>query len=103
MGKWLKLGILFILLATLMSCASKQRSLALDFTADPVINARVLLPVDVILTEDALVKKIVKIGPEEWFGHQFRETLLEDELYPWPYPGEKPGPRSMFSSKGCPR
>ncbi len=27
------------------------------------------------------MQKIIKIGPEDWFGSQLRDTLLDDELY----------------------
>lgn len=77
-----KLGIC-IICVLLISCSSKPRlrTITLNFTADPVINSEVLLPIDVIVTPDQAMKDIVKIGPEDWFGHQFRDTLLSDELY----------------------
>ncbi len=87
MKKWVLKAVICMLSAALItSCATKgpgkPRNLTLNFTADPVINAGVLLPVDIIVIPDAVLKKIVTIGPEDWFGSQFRDTLLDDELYP---------------------
>jgi len=79
--KWISGWIICLLSVTLMSCSSK--TLTLNFTADPVINSDVLLPVDVIVTPDpAVVTKVLNIGPEDWFGHRSREILVADELFP---------------------
>lgn len=88
MNKW-KFKLLICILSALVvsSCGKKVqppelRTLTLYFKADSVINDQVLLPVDIIVTPSAVMKKIVQIGPEAWFGSQFRDTLLDDELYP---------------------
>ena len=78
--KWISGWIICLLSVTLMSCASK--TLTLKFTADPVINSDVLLPVDVIVTPDPVMKKVLNIGPEDWFGHRSRDILIGDELFP---------------------
>ncbi len=82
MKNWILNSAVCILATLLISCATKPRTLTLNFKAAPVINSEVLLPVDVIVTPDPVMKDIVRIGPEDWFGHQTREALLDDELYP---------------------
>lgn len=77
--KWISGLIICLLSLTLMSCGAK--TLTLKFTADPVINSDVLLPVDVIITPDPVMKKILNIGPEDWFGHRSRDILIGDELF----------------------
>lgn len=89
MNKWtFKLLICILLALVASSCGGKKakqpelRTLTLHFKADSVINDLVLLPVDIIVTPSPVMKKIIQIGPEDWFGSQFRDTLLDDELYP---------------------
>ncbi len=77
--KWVSGWIICLLSVTLISCGSK--TLTLKFTADPVINSDVLLPVDVIITPDPVMKEILNIGPEDWFGHRTRDILIKDELF----------------------
>ena len=89
MNNW-KFKLLICILSALLisSCWGKKsnlpelRTLTLHFKADPAINDQVLLPVDIIVTPAPVMKKIVQIGPEAWFGSQFRDTLLDDEIYP---------------------
>lgn len=89
MNNW-KFKVLICLLSAIVisSCGFKKigqpelRTLTLHFKADSVINDQVLLPVDIIVTPSPVMKKIVQIGPEAWFGSQFRDTLLDDEIYP---------------------
>ena len=89
MNNW-KSKVLICILSALVisSCGEKKvkppalRTLTLHFKAASEINDQVLLPVDIIVTESGVMKKIVQIGPEAWFGSQFRDTLLDDELYP---------------------
>lgn len=78
---WISGWIICLLFVTLMSCASKPKTLTLNFTADHAINSDVLLPVDVIVTPDPVMKNILDVGPEDWFGHQSRDILLGDELF----------------------
>ena len=86
MKNWGLKFIISILTAMLMtSCAfmskDKARTLTLEFKADSTINSNVLLPVDIIVIPAPVMQKIIKIGPEDWFGSQLRDTLLDDELY----------------------
>ena len=73
--------ILSAILCFFMSCATTS-TYTLSFAADKQINDDVLLPVDIIVAKDPVMNSVVEIGPEEWFGHQTREVLVERELYP---------------------
>lgn len=73
--------VLCMILSVLVSCVSKS-TYTLNFSADPQINENVLLPVDVIVTKDSSMNKVIEIGPEDWFGHQAREVLVYNELFP---------------------
>ena len=80
-------GLVFcMILSVLMSCAGKS-TYTLNFSADQQINEDVLLPVDVIVAKEPLMNKIIKIGPEDWFGHNSREVLVDNELYPFAISG----------------
>lgn len=98
--KWISGWIICMLSVMLMSCASKTKTLTLNFTADPVINSNVLLPVDVIITPGPVMKKILNIGPEDWFGHHYRDVLIGDELFPMAISGGAERTKEFVLDKG---
>jgi len=89
--KYLTILVLFII--TFIGCSENRCILngcffrPINLGAIPIvfvsenntINENVLIPIDVIVTENS--DAILEIGPENWFAHPKRDSLLNNELY----------------------
>jgi hypothetical protein len=56
-----------------------KQVLCFYFFSEKKINDGILLPVDIILVNDAMGQEILKIGPEDWFVSEKRKTLVSDK------------------------
>lgn len=55
-------------------------TMIISIEADKDINDGILLPVDIISVNESFAGKVSDIGPQDWFGHYYREKLSPDEL-----------------------
>ncbi len=52
----------------------------ISIESDKDINNGILLPVDIISVNESFAEKVADIGPQDWFGHYYREKLSPEEL-----------------------
>lgn len=79
-------NIAFILISVVLSgCASPLTPSSTDVTlslqADVPINDGVLLPIDIMATNEIKAEAILGIPPGLWFGSDIREHLTKEEIH----------------------
>jgi len=82
----------------MLAAGCGHRTAKIVIHTSPQINGGLLLPVDVIATNQDKEKEILKIGPDQWFQSELRQTLSEKELMRLALKGGEPD--RSFKFKG---
>ena len=85
MKKFITAALVFAFAFLFSGCSSMPSiprffGTTVHFGAAGHINNGVLLPVDIIIAPDSVMNAVLEIGPDEWFGHPMRGTLLPEQL-----------------------